>query len=577
MTPATQTTIGAVKPGWGHFIYGDGTLGATTIDVRAFGAVGDGVTDDTAACQAALDASANANGARVMFPANKAYLVSASLLPHNGTVVQIDGTILLKAGLTCSVIANLNAPTGIVIEGCGILDGGYAGNSPGNVLAVQNPPRTSAGGITFNVASNIRVRDITIQNTANYAWAFGASSNIMVQNVTAKNQGNTSGFTSLSLPVANTSPQQYALTPSTDCWAQNITVVRTRGDYGFGFYGYSKRCGITGSNISACGSPAVCVLGDSGQMGVGSDVVIADNILHDNPGGAISLQGNGVPVGKFHTNIVVTGNRGFNNCGGGGITTGVAGVYITNGKNVLIANNHFGPDGSDGYDTVGIAVTTANSVNVTVQGNLIVDQGTKAKVVNGNAGIFCDGNDINTVIHGNTILDTRAAPVCDYAIRAAAPAGAGCVIEGNTVHGIATPYNIDPALVQVRQSGLRWNLDGVLSVSDINLVGSGGMAGAWTSASAPVTSSGGNLGSGATAMVRYKKFGRSVYLNAKVLIPHVGTASGNIQVTLPFASAISSGFAGREGTTTGRGLNGITVDGGTFFISRTAMVTSPPP
>lgn len=124
-------------------------------------------------------------------------------------------------------------------------------------------------------------------------------------------------------------------------------------------------------------------------------------------------------------------------------------------------------------------------------------------------------------------------------------------------------YSVGPTgLVDSATPILGLDRNGVLAVSDINIAGSGGMAGAWTSVSAPVASSGGNLGSGAAATIRYKKFGRTVYFNVKVLIPHVGTASGNVQVTLPFTSAISSGFAGREGTTTGRGLNGITVDGG---------------
>lgn len=105
----------------------------------------------------------------------------------------------------------------------------------------------------------------------------------------------------------------------------------------------------------------------------------------------------------------------------------------------------------------------------------------------------------------------------------------------------------------------------VVRTPDINIAGSGGMAGSWTSVSAPVTSGGGNFGSGAAATVRYKKFGRIVYFNVKALIPHVGTASGNVQVTLPFTSAISSGCAGREGSTTGRGLSGITVDGGNIL------------
>jgi Endopolygalacturonase len=50
-----------------------------SISVKDFGAVGDGVTDDTAAIQAAIDAVYGMGGGRLLFPSGT-YKVSASSL-----------------------------------------------------------------------------------------------------------------------------------------------------------------------------------------------------------------------------------------------------------------------------------------------------------------------------------------------------------------------------------------------------------------------------------------------------------------------------------------------------------------
>jgi polygalacturonase len=64
-------------------------------NVRALGAVGDGVNPDTAAIQAALDACDQAGGGIVEIPAGT-YL-SQPLIIHSKTVFQIDSGAILQA------------------------------------------------------------------------------------------------------------------------------------------------------------------------------------------------------------------------------------------------------------------------------------------------------------------------------------------------------------------------------------------------------------------------------------------------------------------------------------------------
>tara|TARA_B110000211_G_scaffold220146_1_gene266523 strand:+ start:2497 stop:4629 length:2133 start_codon:yes stop_codon:yes gene_type:complete len=91
------------------------------INVLDYGAIGDGVTDDTVAVQAAITAS---NGTPVVFNADKTFLCGTFSVPSNAHLI-INGTI--KASLTVldtPLITGANV-SNVIIEGTGNLDGGY--------------------------------------------------------------------------------------------------------------------------------------------------------------------------------------------------------------------------------------------------------------------------------------------------------------------------------------------------------------------------------------------------------------------------------------------------------------------
>lgn len=124
-----ETDIGS--PARGDYLGYDGSAWTNlpgTLNVRAFGAVGDGVTDDTAAIQAALDA---ATGSVVFFPSTaNSYLISASLkLPSNIRIVSNDACLLAGPGLFDMMTAT--SKSGIVIEGLRF-EGSYPTRPAGN-------------------------------------------------------------------------------------------------------------------------------------------------------------------------------------------------------------------------------------------------------------------------------------------------------------------------------------------------------------------------------------------------------------------------------------------------------------
>jgi hypothetical protein len=124
------TLIGAVNNTVGtHFIatgVGTGTgtaeLSQTveaklreTVSVKDFGAVGDGVTDDTAAIQAAVD-----NALTIVFPAGNYRVVSAVNIPGDRQVTfEVGAYLTVEAGVVVTLDAYIDAPEYWIFRGVG--------------------------------------------------------------------------------------------------------------------------------------------------------------------------------------------------------------------------------------------------------------------------------------------------------------------------------------------------------------------------------------------------------------------------------------------------------------------------
>lgn len=68
-----------------------------TFDVTSYGAVGDGVTDDSQAVVKALKAASKGSPSAVMFPADKTFLIGP-INVSSSTTLYVDGTIRFKSG-----------------------------------------------------------------------------------------------------------------------------------------------------------------------------------------------------------------------------------------------------------------------------------------------------------------------------------------------------------------------------------------------------------------------------------------------------------------------------------------------
>jgi hypothetical protein len=129
-----------------------------SINVLDYGAVGDGVTDDTVAVQAAITAS---NGTPVVFNAGKTFLCGTFSVPSNAHLI-INGTI--KASLTVidtPLITGANI-SNVIIEGSGNLDGGYniavgyQGRSATEPTTRTNGSALQAGDTFYDDATGVK-------------------------------------------------------------------------------------------------------------------------------------------------------------------------------------------------------------------------------------------------------------------------------------------------------------------------------------------------------------------------------------------------------------------------------------
>ncbi len=350
---------------------------ADVVNVKNFGAKCDGVTDDTAAIQAAINAGA---GKALVYvpPGTNWCMVSGLSVPSNSHIT-IDGKIKLSNNANATVINIATFASYVTIDGTGIIDGNRANNTGGGL----------SGGVASLASSYIYVRNLTIQNTKNWPVNIVTTTHCSLDNLYLLNGHNSVEFAA----------------GSNDCWARKLYIYNN-DDEAFAFYGGVYNSGISDSIITTGGADGISVLNDSAQSAPSHDIVISNNIVTGMSIAGIGLA-QGIGAAGTSTNIVIDGNRLYGNGLGG---NGFGGVKVNGANYVTVSNNLIGKDGNSAVEAAGVYLLNSNYVKII--GNSIYDEGQGGTL---GTGIHITGTSY-VQIDSNSIWDDQGTKTMAYGL-----------------------------------------------------------------------------------------------------------------------------------------------------------------
>lgn len=161
--PALRTYLGSsyAAPGAGAVARSFTQRAADTLSVKDYGAVGDGVADDTAACQAAIN-QAVAVGGEVYFPSGKYKITGGGLQITLGISTYDTQRVNLRgAGKGNTQILYTGTGNAVRYDG-NVTGAGIVGAFTISDLQIIGAGPSSASGLTIVVAALVSVRDIMV-------------------------------------------------------------------------------------------------------------------------------------------------------------------------------------------------------------------------------------------------------------------------------------------------------------------------------------------------------------------------------------------------------------------------------
>ncbi|XP_073137937.1 polygalacturonase At1g48100 [Henckelia pumila] len=173
-------------------------------NVLAFGAKGDGLSDDSKALLAAWKSACKISGAVIEIPSELKFLIKPVTLQGPcmpNLVLQIDGIILAPAKIATwtkfSLYQWINFKWlhDFTIQGSGTADGqGYnwwdSSSHNSQIKKVKKIPSIKPTALRFYASNNITVRDISIRNSPLCHLKFDNSKGVKINNITIFSPGN---------------------------------------------------------------------------------------------------------------------------------------------------------------------------------------------------------------------------------------------------------------------------------------------------------------------------------------------------------------------------------------------------
>ena len=400
------------------------------VDVRAFGAVGDGVTDDTAAIQAAIDNVGAAGGGTILIPSGRTFILGSAITVTDSNMhLVIDGTLKYKPGVLTDI--------GIYFTG-------------DNAAFIEHVYVTGHGTIDGN-------RDTMVGNLNRAALQFQYAHDVLVEGITVQYMGDT---------VCGASSAAYGIAVL-NCYDIRIFNNRLIGNcYTFTtgqgrsvyapvlpvIYGLQ----IVGNYVDKMSDtydldPATIAESDIGvsiDINTNQSVLVSNNIIKNvswNYMGVYATVASNTPTMKLGISAIISNNSFYNI---GGIAIG-SDVSASDPSNLywLIDGNHIERTGDWGISSTGRAV---------ISNNILLNIGYHSPATGGvgNYGIVSGVAD--TIITGNFFdrTDNTITPL-ESGIRYSISAPNQNLIISNNIIRDATLG------IQIASSGPSFTLDNV--------------------------------------------------------------------------------------------------------------------
>lgn len=288
------------------------------VNVKDYGAKGDGVTDDTAAIQAALDSGAG----NVLFPSGS-YSLSGTLTPVNNQALSLDSDVTITMNsASVALMFDLGDKTNVRIEGNGAtLDGNKAVTPSGIMIDMDSAVDCYLSDLTINDSpsggyGSIEVRGTAQRNTLNNLSGYRAEGSFIAVD------GSITGETPKQTTVNNLFVEDSGAFGIRVGLAEDVSIVNPRCESnGIEMVGvtYSgSKVKVVNPDISGCGDNAISFSGDDNSC--------VGGVLHDNQKAGIWCWGSNnrvVGVKAYNNNLEDAGNNwaGFGasaNYGGAG-------------------------------------------------------------------------------------------------------------------------------------------------------------------------------------------------------------------------------------------------------------------
>lgn len=420
--------------------YADLVSSSYVINVKAYGAVGNGVTDDSAAVQAAFNAAIP--GSVVLFPASaNAYIINTAInVPISNITVVGYGAILGNTADTQYKKFNVNGPKGFIrFEGLAF-SGGYSSMAPvvnNGTIAITNSSQITVNNCWFyqtNAAGVIIAGDsydVTVTNCKFFSTYIGV--------ITAVTGGNkpfniniSNNFFRTGLGTTSSANSGAVILSNTAPFGSGAGIVVSGNEIrSYGKYGVYLNTAVHNSIVS---DNFISGTGIGVQVEASTGVVVSGNTLRD-------IVNEGILVQNGSDNVNVSGN--------------VLNTTDSNSNGIKLAVVTRGTVSGNNVESNGDAVVITDCANPTVTGNTLRSTGEQVMIIGGGVSNVVS----NFVVSGNSFTAAGAGTRYHISIGSAAGVINNGLITSNFFAG------------NVLDAGINLNSPGVISINDINITG----------------------------------------------------------------------------------------------------------